>query len=602
MTIQTLNTITDSDKQLLIKGNFAIDTMLLISDTFKNPNTMIKNTTQPLLLRYYMMHDGNYNLDDYLVLTIDDAIKTWDEVEDRYKEDEGFIGQFIARTLTGELQNISDDFNIENKFVTLLMGITQRGGSFISSEDEEILVTEDYENVSVGTSNNATTWYSLGTFQVQRPENDDVKDNTKYECFDLSTLFNKNFDPLYTDDMFETSFKTTLDNGGSFTALDLAVYTCNQVGVGFYRQDAMFSNYDFEINSNQFTEGNSCRDVMKALAKLGFGWCEIGWNDGCTIVNTVTNKENIENTDKLTNDNYYSLTTQKNVYGEVNSVYVGMTGVEGEGVEETKPSPLPEGTKKVQIRVMDNPLTYTLELRQRAVNNANLLSNLLGLSYTPIEMETPGHIWWKGNTPIEIKQMDNSLIYTYPFNRTITYNGNIKTKITSYAKTESETENGYDKDFYTELQDTRIIVDKQEGKITQQALQINNQGEIIQGVQATLNKQEARINIISTNINEENGDVTAVRTENGFTFNKDGLNIYVGENQYNTQINNVGTYYRDGNNDIVKTTKDGSVLVNVSEQGLHKYSYDGYGEYGFVDERIEVDGEYCYATFYNREV
>lgn len=596
MTIQTLNTITDSDKQLLIKGNFAIDTMLLISDTFKNPNTLTKTNNT-----YTMTHNGIYNLDNYLVLTINDAIKTWDEVEDRYKEDEGFVGQFIARTLTGELQNISDDFNIENKFVTLLMGITQRGGSFISSENEEMLVTEDYENVSVGTSNNNTTWYSLGTFQVQRPENDDVKDNTKYECFDLSTLFNKDFDPLYTDDMFETSFKTTLDNGGSFTAQDLAVYTCNQVGVCFFT-DTMFPNFDFEITSNQFTEGNYCRDVMKAISKLAFGWCETGWDDSCKIVNTITGTENIANTDKLTNDDYYSLTTQKNVYGEVNSVYVGMTGVEGEGVEETNPSPLPEGTKKVQIQVMDNPLTYTFELRQTAVNNGNLLSNLLGLSYTPIEMETPGHIWWKGNTPIEIKQMDNSLIYTYPFNRTITYNGNIKTKITSYAKTESETENGYDKDFYTELQDTRIIVDKQEGKITQQALQINSQGEIIQGVQATLNKQEARINIISTNINEENGDVTAVRTENGFTFNKDGLNIYVGENQYNTQINNVGTYYRDGNNDIVKTTKDGSVLVNISEQGLHKYSYDGYGEYGFVDERVEVDGEYCYATFYNREV
>lgn len=596
MTIQTLNTITDSDKQLLIKGNFAIDTMLLISDTFKNPNTLTKTNNT-----YSMTHNGIYNLDDYLVLTINDAIKTWEEVEDRYKEDEGFVGQFIARTLTGELQNISDDFNIENKFVTLLMGITQRGGSFISSEDEEILVTEDYENVSAGTSNNNTTWYSLGTFQVQRPDNDDVKDNTKYECFDLSTLFNKDFDPLYTDDMFETSFKTTLDNGGSFTAQDLAVYTCNQVGVCFFT-DTTYPNYTFEINSNQFTEGNSCRDVMKAISKLAFGWCEIGWDDSCKILNTTTSIENIANTDKLTNDDYYSLITQKNVYGEVNSVYVGMTGVEGEGVEETNPSPLPDGTKKVQIQVMDNPLTYTFELRQTAVNNGNLLSNLLGLSYTPIEMETPGHIWWKGNTPIEIKQMDNSLIYTYPFNRTITYNGNIKTKITSYAKTESETENGYDKDLYTELQDTRIIVDKQEGKITQQALQINNQGEIIQGVQATLNKQEARINIISTNINEENGDVTAVRTENGFTFNKDGLNIYVGENQYNTQINNVGTYYRDGNNDIVKTTKDGSVLVNVSEQGLHKYSYDGYSEYGFVDERVEVDGEYCYATFYNREV
>lgn len=591
MVINTLTNITENDKQILIKGNYAITTKLLVSDTFKNPNTYANNG---------VTHNGSYNLDDYLVLSDDNAIKNWEEVEDRYKEDEGFLGQFIARTLTGELQNISDDFNIENKYVTLLMGLIQVGGSFMSSESDEILVTEDYENVSVKDNNNNINWYSLGTFLVSKPNDDDVKDNTKYECFDLATLFNKDFDASYTDTTFTKSFKDRLNDGEYFTAKELGRYTCNQVGVVF-DISYNFPNHDFKIQSNQFTEGNSCRDVMKAISKLAFGWCEIGWDDMCRIVNIPTDKETIASTNSLTNRNYYSLTTQKNKYGAVNSVYVGMTDVSGEGVEVTNPNPLPEETEKVQIQVLDNPITYTFELRQDSVKN-NQAQSLFGIEYTPVEMETPGHPWFKGNTLIEIKQMDDTIINTYTFNRTLTYNGNIKSKITSVANTKVEEEEGYNKDFYSELYKTKIDVDKQNGKITLQASQINAQGEIINGVQSTLNKQEIRINVISTNIDETTGDVKAVRTENGFTFNKDGLNIYTSENTYNTQINNVGTYYRDGNNVISQTTKDGSIIVNLSEQGIHKYSYDGYSEYGFIDERIEVDGEYCYATFYNREV
>lgn len=593
MTIQTLNTITESDKLLLKKGNFAIETMLLISSTFNNPNTLTKTEEG-----YVLTHNGEINLDDYLVLTIDDAIKTWEEVEERYKEDEGFIGQFIARTLTGELQNITDDFNIENQYVILLMGIKKTGGSFIAAESEEILVTEDYENVSAGFNNNGITWYSLGTFLIPKPKDDDVKDNTKYESFDISTLFNKPFDAMYTDTTYTTSFKDKLANGEYFEARDLAIYTCNQVGVTF---DATydFPNYNFKIYSNQFTEGDSCRYIMKYISKLAFGWCEIGWDDACRITNITPSTNNIDNIDKLTNDDYYSLITQKNVYGAVNSVYVGLSNVEGEGFEKIKPDPLPDGAKIIQIQVLDNPITYTYELRASSLNS-NQANSLFGLSYTPIEMETPGDVWWKGDKPIEIKQMDNSLIYTYPFNRTITYNGNIKTKIYSYAKTEAEVENGYKDDIVSVLKNTRFVVDKQQGQITLNASNITSQGEVIEGVQQTITSQEARIKVISANIDAD-GNVTAVRTENGFTFDKNGLNIYTSENSYNTQIDNVGTYYRDGSNDIVKTTKDGSTIVNLNEQGLHQYSYDGYGEYGFVDERIEVDGEYCYATFYNRE-
>lgn len=557
MTIQTLNKITDSDKALLKKGNYITYSKLIVSDNIINTDSI--------------------TLENYLVLTESNSIKFWEETEERYKEDEGFIGQFIARTLTGELQNVSDDFNIENKYITLLLGISK-----------------------LSKTTTTTTWYSLGTFLVSKPEDDDVKDNTTFEAFDLTTLFNKTFNPEYTDSTYTTSFKDLIASGKSMTALELAKYVCNQVGI-ILDTSYNFINYDFKIDSNQFTSNSTCRDVMKAIAKLGFGFAEIGWDNKCRISTINTNQDTILDENKLTNDDYYSLTVQ-NKYGDVNSVYVGISDVEGEGVEETYPEILPSDTKKVQIQILDNPITYTFELRREMINNAiDKLNNcIFGLGYTPIEMETPGHIWWDSTEPIEIKQMDGTLINTYPFNRVITYGGNIKTSIYSYAKTDVEEKVGYDKDFYTELRDTRLQVNKQNGTIIAQAGQINTQGELINGVRETLSEQEKQIEVLGTNI-DENGNITEVTTKKGFTFNDSGLNIYTGKNSYNTTITNEGTYYQNGENILVQTTRSGSVIVNLSEQGVHQYSYDGYNEYGFIDERIEVDGEYCYATFYNRE-
>lgn len=565
-----LNTITESDKLLLKTGAYIIYSQFIISDDRINTNSY-STAGEPI-------HNNTIDLSKYLVISESDSIKSWEEIEDRYKEDEGFIGQFISRTLTGELQNISDDFNIENKYITLTIGISK----FVKT-------------------NPTTTWYSLGTFRVSEPDDDDVSDNTQFEAFDLATLFNATFDSTYTSNNFPISFKDIIASGDTMIAKDLARYTCEQVGVVF-DTSINFTNYNFSMPSNQFTTSSTCRDVMKAIAKLAFGWVEIGWDDICRIREMKSSKADIKDIDKLSNDNYYSLNGKQNVYGEVNSIYVGMTNVEGEGVEETYPSPLPSDTEKIQIQVLDNPITNTFELRQLAFTNSgtNLRNTLFGLSYTPIEMETPSFIWWKGNEPIEITKMDGSIIYTYPFNRVINYTGTIKVTVSSYAKTIAEEEDGYDKDFYTELYDTRLQVDKQNNTILAQAGQINAQGELINGVRETLSEQEKRIEVLGTNI-DENGNVTEVTTKKGFTFNDNGLNIYTGENSYNTTITNEGTYYSDGNNTLVQTTRSGSVIVNLSEQGIHQYSYDGYSEYGFIDERIEVDGEYCYATFYNRE-
>ena len=101
-------------------------------------------------------------------LTNEDSIKKWVYSDLRYVAKQGFIGQFVARTLDGELQDISDDFDIEDSDIfdnseftlshdtyisfnsdnTLEMYESLNGDSVMSIDGDKILVGEtefDYE-------------------------------------------------------------------------------------------------------------------------------------------------------------------------------------------------------------------------------------------------------------------------------------------------------------------------------------------------------------------------------------------------------------------------------------------------------------------------
>ena len=57
------------------------------------------------------------------IITENDSIISWEYEDFRYVPNTGFIGQFVARTLNGQLKNISDTFNIENREIILWLGI-----------------------------------------------------------------------------------------------------------------------------------------------------------------------------------------------------------------------------------------------------------------------------------------------------------------------------------------------------------------------------------------------------------------------------------------------------------------------------------------------
>lgn len=409
-----------------------------------------------------------------MVLTDEDAIKDWIYTDERYVPQQGFIGQFVARTLEGNFQNIDENFNIENREIELMLGVIDMGSRvlYITTEDGIQLFTEDGKQIRLNQLGEANTnWYSLGNFIVTNPEDNEVSDNTKFEAMDYAKRFNKQFDGAFTNSVFTKSYNEIVavdEDGkptGSVDALWLARYTCAQAGVDFGQE--YFTNSDFVIDRNPFQAGETCRDVMKAIAKLAFSWVRIDWDNKCYIdfgEGATTFSRSAP--EQIDNNQYYTLETKKEMYGPINRVYVGMQNVDGESLVVSEDTESIAANGEHAIYIYDNPLTHTQELRGIIEQNHSA-DKLLGLTYSQLTTETVGHPWLKGNENIVILDMENNGRSTFAFNRTINYSGHIKTTLDSMGETQVEETLGYKSEILNSIINAKIIVDKATGDIIQ---------------------------------------------------------------------------------------------------------------------------------------
>jgi len=170
---------------------------------------------------------------------------------------------------------------------------------------------------------------------------------------------------------------------------------------------------------------------------------------------------------------------------------------------------------------------------------------------------------------------------------------------------------------YVEQHISEIKVNEQ--GITQRVESIENNGleDRVSAVETNQSADRYTIDIISQNITykyDESGkpissEINSVKTSRGFTFDDNGLDISTGENSFHTTIDEDSTDYKDGNTIVSTTSKDGSALrmLRMLEQNYYSYNDSNpdnildTSNYDFIDERVEVDGEYAYATFYNGE-
>ena len=394
----------------------------------------LRNNTAVIHTKLVVKADEKHS--DEIILTEDNSIKSLTYNDDRYVPDQGWIGQFVARTLEGELQNISDDFSIEDRVLQYHIGISKL-------------------------NDNTTTWYSLGDFLVTKPEDDEVADNTKFTAMDCTKQFNIPFDGDFSNSFFPTSLNNKIAKGETYTPLWLAQYTCEQAGV-LFTQDT-FINSEFELKHNPFRNNETCRDVMKQIAKLAFSWVRIDWNNKCYIdfINLTTNT--IDEDDIVNTNQYFTLETQKKQYGPINKVVFGLSeGIDGESAKIDDSDSIAANGEHA-LYIYDNPLLEDDIARANAVKQGSVL---LGLTYTPLKTETIGHPWFKGNKMISISDMENNIKNTIPFNKQLKYSGHIRSVIESIGETETEATYAYDNEVIKNLRNAQIKVDKQEGIIT----------------------------------------------------------------------------------------------------------------------------------------
>lgn len=351
-----------------------------------------------------------------LILREYDYISKWDMEDYKYVPNHGFIGQFVERILNVSLKNLPTDAKFENKELVLKLGV----------------LTDD-----------GVTWYSLGNFLIYEAKYDDVAGLWNLKGKDFCKKFNKKYEDTITYPC---------------TALQLATNVCSQCGCSLATTN--FKNKDFVINENQFVNGETCREVMKAIGMLAFTWVRIGWDNRVYL--DFDKKTTVDPKNQITNDNYYNLKVTREVYGPVNRILIGLSNVTGENVYVEDAESI-ENNGLCELDLYDNPLTYTEELRRLAIENA---SGLLGLTYTPVELNTTGYPWLNGNELIEIVDMENGSLQTYAFDRRIEYFGHIKSSIKAQSISNVESTYKYNGSIKERIKRTEISVDKANGKIS----------------------------------------------------------------------------------------------------------------------------------------
>lgn len=347
---------------------------------------------------------------------------------------------------------------------------------------------------------------------------------TRY--YNFTTTENiRDLDYIYTPTGDAFIYQYTLNNDDTYTRTTLSVTETTEPSYTLLSDKIIrvpyFTNQEFVIQNNQFEENATCRDVIKALAQLAFSWARVTPYNLVELDFTKKSYNSINKYKTISPDTYYKATKVGDTYGPVQEVIVGMSNVEGENITLIKGDQnlSTQDSKDViaeqdatydkimletninsgkTIAIYDNPLTYTEQLRKIAVNGG--ANKLIGLEYTPLEVDTIGYPWLDGDDLVQVNNIDGETYYTYPFNRSISYRGYIESNIVSNAESVKQTEYKYEGEIDRRVSRTEIIVDKHEGQITAITEQVETDSNKIDALAAESATEFARIDSVTNSV------------------------------------------------------------------------------------------------------
>lgn len=431
-------------------------------------------------------------------------------------------------------------------------------------------------NYKFGVKVNGTYEYlDFGNYIVKEVEKQEDTLSYRVVCYDKMLNTMKDY--------------TTLQNGTfPMTVRDYINNLCLDCGLTFKNASDEFANYDKIIESDLYADlGYTYRDIFDELSTV----------TGSTICLDKEDRVEVRYiTDTLdTIDEEYLKDINVNFgekYGPVNSIVLSRASESDNVFLQDEDSIAQNGL--TELKIVDNQI---MNFNDRADYLPDLLSKLNGLEYYINDFSSTGVVYYDICDKYYVKIGDT----TYPcimFNDEVLVTQGLEENIFTEMPKETETDYKHASSDDRKINQVYIIAKKAEGEIEAVVKSVEETTGKVNSVELGLNDQQARIDVLATNIDETNGDIKEVKTGKGYTFNNEGLNISDPNEDFNTLITNRATQYKNGDEVITETSKDGFMTTDLKEKGTHRYSWNG-SDYDMVAERIEVDGEYAYAHFYN---
>ena len=412
-------------------------------------------------------------------------------IEDNCYVNNKFIGTTVAKKVTVNILNPNNEINLEDKEIQVSTGMIING-------IEQVV--------------------PFGNFIIERPDNKEVKKKTAFTGYDYMIKFNVSYRNRVK---FPCKAKVLFQD------------ICNQVGLIAGNID--FINCDYMILGNPFTNNEYCRTVLSNLAQLAGGFAKIGRDNKVYIknlknisnlltvkyVNAMTVKElNLtmvkvlssekDNADeKIDGNNYFDDFSKNKQWGELNSLVLGLSNVEGENVAlDDKDSIKQRGL--TEITIQDNYFLTNQKEREKAITP--IWGSLKGLKYLPFKTQYYGYPYIDSGDMIYLQDTKDIGHISYIFNHTFKFNGGYSGSIETPAMTKVQTAYKNTFDLKTKFRIAERRIDKINGEITDIIEQQTETGQKLTKVEQTIDGIKETVSSVETKVEEVKGKAESAQS------------------------------------------------------------------------------------------
>jgi len=354
------------------------------------------------------------------------------------------VGTFYAQSVTLEGSAYDDDKK------TIIGSVIARKLTF------EINAVGDFERKELTYESGADGAYTdRGTFYVFDMDNSRVEGRTRL---------------IALDNMFKFSvpYESALDYAsGVITIEDVLDEACTIAGVT--RATQTLVNGSFIVEDNQFIYGDTCRDVVKAVAQMSGTFATIEGDQ--LIFKRVTGVSH-----NITTRQYHKLDSKYQAH-PINSLVLGQENVINNNVSlSDDDSILANGENTLEI--VNNPFAWTQEKRAELI--VDLFDEINGFEYQGYAVAVDGDLDIELGDVVNITDPDGVTISSYAFRQIYESPNGLASIMAAPAQTKAIVDYKTPKDDLDfRLTQAQIKIDQNEVTITSLVAITDEQGEQI---------------------------------------------------------------------------------------------------------------------------